>query len=263
MINNKNLVKDELEKLENLENNYLMKYFYFLKFAEDEILVGLDTKNEIKDSWVDKWNSISKEKQISDFNTGAERVVYSLINSKGFGTPNSCPVGSDLMFEVKDAFIHIDLKTVQSSNIGDFTNSIFVGNNQISYNSKYFVNNSEREFKGANLPFYYYTKQDLKKYCLTYFISILHDSETFETLCIYITCLPNGLLQDIYKGEVFSAGKNPDKVRYNIQKCKDFRLLHDTRRILVVYFNEKMKDIYKKRLKYIHECYVSQKKTPK
>jgi hypothetical protein len=163
------------------------------------------------------------------------------------------------MFEVKDAFIHIDLKTVQSSNIGDFTNSIFVGNNQISYNSKYFVNNSEREFKGANLPFYYYTQQDLKKYCLTYFISILHDSETFETLCIYITCLPNGLLQDIYKGEVFSAGKNPDKVRYNIQKCKDFRLLHDTRRILVVYFNEKMKDIYKKRLKYIHECYVSQK----
>ena len=252
------MIRDDLVDLEKLENKYLIKYYHFLKFSEDEILKGLDTKNEIKNDWFEKWNSIGNEKQISSFNTGAERVIYALINSKGIGVPNSCPVGSDLMFEVDDAFIHIDLKTVQSSNIGDFTNSIFVGNNQISYNSKFIVNKSEREFTGANLP-HYYTKKDIKKYCLTYFISILHDSETFETLCIYITCLPNGLLKETYKGDVFNAGKNPDKVRYNIHSCKDFRLLEDSSRLLVVYFNETMKDSHKKRLKNLYECYTSQK----
>ena len=247
---------NELIFLEKLEYKYLIKYYHFLKFTQDEILKGLDSKNAIKDDWFHKWNNIENEKKVSDFNTGAERVIYALINSKGIGTPNSCPVGSDLMFEVDDAFIHIDLKTVQSSNIGDFTSSIFVGNNQISYNSPYIVNNQERQFNGANLP-YYYKKDHKKKYCLTYFLSILHDSETFETLCIYITCFPNGLLQPIYQGNVFNAGKNPDKVRYNIKDCKDFTLI-EKRRILIVYLNESIKNNHKKKLKFLYECYETQ-----
>lgn len=246
----------QLQTLEELEQKYLMKYYHFLKFTEDEILKGLDTKNAIKDDWFHKWNTNDKEKKISDFNTGAERVIYALINSKGIGTPNSCPVGSDLMFEVDDAFIHIDLKTVQSSNIGDFVRSIFVGNNQISYNSTYTVNNQKREFTGANLP-HYYNKDNTKKYCLTYFLSILHDSETFETLCIYITCFPNGLLQPVYKGDVFNAGKNPDKVRYNIKDARDFKVANG-RRLLVVYFNKNAKEEYKKKLQFLYECYSTQ-----
>jgi hypothetical protein len=247
---------NELIELEKLECKYLTKYYHFLKFTQDEILKGLDTKNEIKDDWFHKWNTGEKEKKISDFNTGAERVIYALINSKGIGTPNSCPVGSDLMFEIDDAFIHIDLKTVQTSNIGDFANSIFVGNNQISYNSKYEVSNTEREFNGANLP-HFYKKDGKRKYCLTYFLSILHDSETFETLCIYITCFPNGMLQPIYGGDVFNAGKNPDKVRFNIKDCRDFRLINQ-RRLMVVYFNENIEEEYRKKLKFLYESYLSQ-----
>ncbi|MFT4967723.1 MAG: hypothetical protein ACI9CD_000732 [Candidatus Deianiraeaceae bacterium] len=249
-------MQNELIALEKLEQKYLLKYYYFLKFTQDEILKGLDSKNNIKNDWFHKWNTADNEKKISDFNTGAERVIYALINSKGIGIPNSCPVGSDLMFEVDDAFIHIDLKTVQSSNIGDFTSSIFVGNNQISYNSTYIVNNKEREFGGANLP-HFYTKNNGKQYCLTYFLSILHDSDTFETLCIYITCFPNGLLQPIYEGAVFNAGKNPDKVRYNIKDCRDFKTING-RRIFVVYFNEEMNIKYRKKLKFLEECYTSQ-----
>jgi hypothetical protein len=249
--------QNELINLEKIEQKYLLKYFHFLKFVEDEIVNGLNTKNDIKDDWFDKWNSVDNEKKISDFNTGAERVIYALINSKGFGTPNSCPVGSDLMFEVDDAYIHIDLKTVQTSNIGDFTSSIFVGNNQISYNSKYTVSNQEREYNFANLPFIYNKQNKIKKYCLTYFLSILHDEKTFETLCIYITCFPNGLLQTAYQGSVFKAGKNPDKVRYNIVECKDFKLIKG-RRILVLYMNNEIKDEYKKKLKFLTKCYNSQ-----
>ena len=247
----------ELKELELLEFKYLKKYFHFLKFTEDEILYGLNSKNKIKNEWWNKWN-ISDNHKISDFNIGAERVIYALINSKGIGTPNSCPVGSDLMFEVDDAFIHIDLKTVQTTNIGDFSKNIFVGNNQISYNSTYEVDNDIREYNFANLPTKYnvYGKQ---KYCLTYFISILHDTSTLETLCIDITSFPNGLLQPIYKGDVFKAGKNPDKVRYNFQKCLDFRLLgQEYRRLLVIYMNKNINQQYVKTLNFINQCYNSQ-----
>jgi hypothetical protein len=69
---------NELIFLEKLEYKYLMKYYYFLKFTQDEILKGLDIKQEIKNDWFHKWNNIENEKKISDFNTGAERVIYAL-----------------------------------------------------------------------------------------------------------------------------------------------------------------------------------------
>ena len=244
-----------------LEKKYLYKYYYFLKFVEDEIIKGLDTKNEIMNDWFNKWNLVDNEKKISDFNTGAERVIYSLINSKGIGIPNSCPVGSDLMFEVEEAYIHIDLKTVQTSNINDFCNSIFVGNNQISYNSKFQVNgNEERDFKSANLPHVYYKNKKDKKYCLTYFLSILHDANTFETICIYITCFPNGMLQPIYQGNVFKAGKNIDKVRFNFKECLDFKMLNNQeKRTLVIYLKTKIESEYQKKLNFFIDLYQNQK----
>jgi hypothetical protein len=111
----------ELKNLELLERKYLNKYFHFLKFAEDELLIGFKTKYKIQDDWFPKWNPTEEGKGISDFATGAERIVYSLLNGKGIGQPNSAPIGTDLFFEVEDAFIHIDLKKVQTRNIGDDT----------------------------------------------------------------------------------------------------------------------------------------------
>ena len=245
MINN-----EELIKIEELENKYLKKYYHFLKSVQDEILFGLKTKEDIKNDWFEKWNQGGKK--ISDFNTGAERVIYALIHSKGFGVPNSCPVGSDLMFEMEDGFLHVDLKTVQTSNIGDFANSIFIGNNQISYNTTYTVNKQERVFDGANLPTVYTKANGEKKYCLTYFLGILHDSETFDTICMYIACLPNGLLQPVYKGDVFKAGKNPDKNRFSLSKCKDFKLI-DEKRVHLIYLKKDINDEYRKKLKFFVE----------
>jgi hypothetical protein len=197
------------KSLEELELKYLKKYYHFLKFSEEDILHGLNTKNKIKEYWAGKWNV--KDKNISEINIGAERIIYSFINSKLIGEPNSCPVGSDLMFETYDAFIHIDLKTVQSNNINDFRESLFVGNNQISYNGEYIVNSVKRDFSHANLP-HFYDVNGIQKPCLTYFISILHDEITFETVCIYIASFPNGYLKNIYHGDVFKAGKNKEKL---------------------------------------------------
>lgn len=93
----------ETTTIEKLENKYLNKFYYLLKYAEDEILKGFGTKEKIKSDWKDYWSGANK----GDFSVGAERIIYSLINGKCSGLPNSCPVGSDLFFEVDDAHLYI------------------------------------------------------------------------------------------------------------------------------------------------------------
>jgi hypothetical protein len=242
------MLNNELIDIEKLEHKYLMKYYYFLKFVEDDIINGLETKNEIKDDWFEKWSNTSEASRKSDFSTGAERIIYSLINSRSIGVPNSCPVGSDLMFEVDDAFIHIDLKTVQTSNIGDFATKFTLGNNQVSYKTTYVVNNQERNFCGANLPQFYKKTNNTNKVCLTYFLNILHDANTLQTIMSYITCFPNGLLESQYGGKVLCAGKIVTDVRANLNSLLKFQLLPNAYRTMVLYVNDKIIVSYENKL---------------
>ncbi len=48
MHNDSNLT---LKQIEELENKYLMKYWYFLKYAEDDIIAGFNSKNDIFEDW--------------------------------------------------------------------------------------------------------------------------------------------------------------------------------------------------------------------
>lgn len=234
------------KQLEIIENHYLEKYYHFLKFSLDDILIGLKSKEKIKDDWFDVWNSGSKKNQKQGFSVGAERVIYYyLSNSKILGNPNSNPVSSDLMFEVHDAFIHIDLKTVQTTNVGDIKNSIFIGNNQNSYDTKLKVNNNTLQYTG-NLPTYY-SLANTKKPCLTYFITILHDNNNFNNLMIAILCMPNGQLQQVYDSDVIAAGKTKNEqdrvqnrlssARFRFSKIQTFKLLENKYRIKVAYLH--------------------------
>ncbi len=261
---------NEAIKIETLEYKYLNKFYHLLKYAEDEILKGFETKEKIKSDWKDCWDDANK----GDFSVGAERIIYSLINGKCTGQPNSCPVGSDLFFEVDDAFIHIDLKTVYASrtakskngkltggNIGDFNTSIFVGRNQNSYSTTYIpkgVKKEEREYKGF-LPVAYTLNNMIKKYCLTYFISVLYEyeNEEFNTLCINISCMPNGTLNSIYRDMPIRAGKNSDKARFNFYKCNKFTQLENKpSRIKIIYIDSATIDtykIYKTKMKFLSD----------
>jgi hypothetical protein len=261
----------ELTKIEKLEKKYLDKYYYFLKFAEDELLLGFKTKFKIKEDWIKKWNPNEEGKGISDFATGAERIVYSLLNGKGIGQPNSAPIGADLFFEVDDAFIHIDLKTVQTRNIGDYNTDIFVGNNQNSYNGNLIVNGVNSIYEEAALPHYYSLDSGIKKPCLTYFITILYEELNLDILNINLLCMPNGILYPVYGEKVLKAGKvkfkkgdirrntHSKSVRFRWHKCMEFKLLNDnSKRIKVAYFNTDMNEKFKKKLSLIEKIYHEQ-----
>jgi|TARA_B110000240_G_C13376864_1_gene400732 hypothetical protein len=246
------------KEIEELEKKYLNKYYHFLKFAEDEMLSGFKTKDDIKDDW---WGLYSSG--ISDFSTGAERIVYSLLNGKGIGQPNSSPVGSDLFFEVDDAYIHIDLKTVGASlkgnsNIGDYTRSIFVGTNQNSYSGEMIVKGERRSYS-PQLPTYYNKGKQNEKICLSYFITILYDSDNLDTLVMCIVCMPNGELEPVYKTDVLSAGKNIEKTRFRFTNTPKFRLLgKNDYRIKVVVFKDDMNEVYKKKVSFFQEIHSKQ-----
>ncbi len=249
---------NELYNLEKLEEKYLNKYYHFLKYCLDEILIGFDTKNKIKDDWINEWFKNIEEdsrKGISDFAVGAERIIYSLLNGKGIGQPNSSPIGSDLFFEVHDAFIHIDLKTVQIKNIGDYTGLIPVGNNQNSYKTTVKVNNEYYPYDEASLPYYYKIQCEdpsevTYKPCLTYFITILYESDNLGILNINLISMPNGKLENLYGGEIIQAGKtkfpvgHPKRdshcktIRFKWSKCKEFIKLNHSKRYKSIYYNK-------------------------
>ena len=248
--------KEDVEKLEYI---YLEEFYHFLKFVERRMLRGFDTKEAIKDDWIKKWDPNEEGKGISSFAIGAERIVYALFNAQGFGQPNSSPVGSDLFFETHDAFIHIDLKTVQTRNLGDYSNDIFVGDNQNSYLEKIKLRNGdERDYKNAALPFEYKNKGNPKP-CLSFFITILYDELNLNILNINILSMPNGILAGTYGSEVLKAGKNPGKIRFNFSKTDSFKLIKgNPKRIKVVYFDSKMDENFSSKLKFIKKIYDSQ-----
>ena len=181
-------------------------------YAIDELFEGFNSANTIRKDWQVKWNA--------GFDKGAERIVYSFFNTQGFGTHNSNPVASDLFFETDDAFIHIDLKTVSSTNYGDGNVKYDVEQNQSSYVGPNFK---------PNLPFHYTVKKNNvkeKKVCLTYFIVIIYEKDNFDVLCMYISCMPNGNLHKTYGDEIITGGKNKGKnARYTWKNKYGFELL--------------------------------------
>lgn len=239
-----------LSELEALEHRYLMKYWYFLKFVEDEIVKGMLSMEDIKDDWQGLYGN--EDGGISQFDVGCERIVYALLNGKIAGQPNSCPVSSDLFFEVEDAYIHIDLKSVTTSegttkhdNIGDFSTCIFVGRNQNSYAGTIIKDAgrpTERcEKYKPNLPTYYSKSNGDKKITLTYFVCLLNSSVTQSCELISIMNFPNGRLEKHYGSRPLKAGKNPGKARFNFSEIPTFELLEgDKKRVRIIHKNPKM-----------------------
>ncbi len=168
-----------------------------------------------------------------------------------------------MFFEVNDAFIHIDLKTVQTRNIGDITRNIFVGGNQNSYQAEIKkVNGTSfvppRHYTPA-LPTFYNKGKVNEKICLTFFMTIVYEDTNLNILNINLLCMPNGELQSHYGSKVLAPEKNPDKARFAFSDVKDFELLDVPKpRVKVVYFDKTMDAGLKAALSFYEGIYDEQ-----
>lgn len=167
-----------------------------------------------------------------------------------------------MFFEVEDAFIHIDLKTVQTRNIWDISKSIFVWTNQNSYKWNMIVKKKiwsiKRKYIPA-LPTFYNKWKSNEKICLSYFVTILYEEKNLNILNINLICMPNGQLESYYKTRVLKAWKIEEETRFNFSEVSKFELLENNpKRIKVVYLDNNMKTEYKKKLKFYEDIYTSQ-----
>lgn len=231
------------KEIESWEKFYLEQMEFMLLKDKDKMIGSLNSKDEIKQDWIKVFL-----KKSCDIDRGAERIYFWLLNQ--FGIPNSAPIGSDLLYETSNAFVHIDVKTssywykskkgVLKKNTSDFHGVVSVGHNQTSY--EYVETKDRRKIKHtANLPPIYTSK---RKVCLTYILHIIHEKErdgNLKILAIILISIPNGNLKSIYGDGICGGSKNKGEAfRYYYKRCPNFKLLpHKPHRIKVLYLDEK------------------------
>ena len=240
--------------IENKEFDYFNQIEFFIKNNLDWILQRLNSKNEIKNDWINIFKTTAREAydKASELDVGAERVFHNLFGRFSMLQVNSTPIGADLMFETYNAIIHIDMKTTTDSNPADFGGKIQIGQNQTSYS----VNKTKRgniyPFK-ASLPTFYSNN----KICLTYIIQIIYNNDENKPKIISFFSIPNGALYNTY-GDCVDAGKHKKElnkldsrgdIRFLYKYASRFENLKDIpSRIKVIYPENPSVDILQKYL---------------
>lgn len=196
-------------EIEKIERQYFDLILLHIKQDLSALIDGLNSRLKILNNWYDNFIKTARRGyKASDLDTGAERIFHHFFASI-LRFPNSSPVGSDLMFELPDAFMHIDIKTALIDNPADYKGKINIAINQTSYG----VNNIFL----PNLPQYYQTSPKIEKPCLTYIIQIVHEHAKPNINALKLVCIPNGQLYPHYGKNIFKSGKG------GYTKAKDFR----------------------------------------
>ncbi|HOJ63863.1 MAG TPA: hypothetical protein PLE45_05530 [Spirochaetota bacterium] len=228
------------KEIEFWEKYYLDQIEFMLLQDKDKMIRALNSKDEIKSDWIEAF-----KKKFCDIDRGAERIYYWLLNQ--LGIPNSTPIGSDLLFETCNAFIHIDVKTSsyytgenRDINVSDFKGVVSVGENQTSY--QYIDDN--KIIHSSNLPTIYKSKNKL---CLTYIIQLIYDKEkdgNLKILALILISIPNGELKKVYGDEICGGSKNKNEAfRYYYKRKPRFELLESKPyRIKLLYLSEEFKN---------------------
>ncbi len=219
----------KIKDIEFWESFYLDQIEFTLLQDKHKMINALNSRDEIKSDWIEVFNRKS-----CDIDRGAERIYYWLLNQ--LGIPNSTPIGSDLLFETSNAFIHIDVKTSsyyyidgktkkKKINSGDFRGVVSVGENQTSY--KYIESKKGKKIKhSSNLPIIYNSKN---KYCLTYIIQLVYDKEVdgnLKIIALILIAIPNGALKKNYGDKICGGSKNlKEAFRYHYKRNPRFELL--------------------------------------
>lgn len=224
--------------LERIEKQYFDLILVHLKQDFHILVNGLNSRLEIIDDWHNKFIKTSRSGyKASDLDTGAERIFHHFFASI-LRFPNSTPIGSDLMFELPDAFIHIDIKTALIDNQADYKGKVNIAINQTSYGL-------EKKFS-PNLPQYYHLSSGKEKPCLTYIIQIIHEHAKPNIKALKLICIPNGQLFKHYGEKILGGGKTKGRsFRYLYYREPYFKLLkqrynEDIFRIELLYLDKSL-----------------------
>jgi len=224
-------------ELEEKERDYFNYILIFLKANLNPIIDGLNSRIKILKDWYDKFIKTARRGyKASVLDVGAERIFHHFFASI-LRLPNSSPLGSDLMFEAPDAFIHIEIKTALIDNPSDYKGKINIAINQTSYG----VN---RMFC-PNLPQYYHTSLKTEIPCLTYIIQIIHEHAKPNIKALKLVCIPNGQLFPHYGKSIFKSGKG------GYAKAKDFRFDYSVEPYFKLLSNRYNENIFRVELIYL------------
>lgn len=208
-------------QIEEIEKRYLDELDFFIKERLALFLERLKSKNKIKKDWLSVFKATSREAydRASELDKGAQRVIHNLFGQYMAFSVNSSPIGSDLMFETHDSFVHLEVKTATDSNTADFKGKIQISQNQTSYSVTKTKAGNSYPFK-ASLPKVYSNG----KICLTYVIQIIHNNNDDLPKIIFLYCIPNGELFSTY-GNCVNAGKK-EKNLNRLTSKGDVRFLY-------------------------------------
>lgn len=198
-----------------LINKYERLYFERIKKIIEEngttIFRNLTTKYNFN-------NLESNYGGISEVAGGMERVIQSIISEQTDWEIFSLPQSSDSAFITPKCVIQIDCKSTLTIDSDSTGHKITVGKNQISYAS----GDKEIMYKGipfkSNIPFIYNHNIYGSLYSTTYFVKMHYDISmgisSFRNFKIYLACVPNGLLQEIYGIQFAKAGREKTYIPY-------------------------------------------------
>lgn len=202
--------------LEKLEKNYLDYIVTSLRQDLNGLVHSLNSRIRILNDWKNEFLRTSRKGyKASDLDAGAERIFHHLFTPM-FKFPNSCPIGSDLMYQTEDAIVHIEIKTNLVTN-PDYKGKVQLGRNQISYGFTNFKPNLPSIYNSVNLP------------TLTYVIQIIHEHMSPKVNALNVICIPNGQLLEHYGSKILQAGKGgwgkATDIRYKYVEEPRFLLL--------------------------------------
>lgn len=206
-------------ELEETEKKYFDAIKLHLKTNLQTILNDLKSRHKIFNDWNTQFISTARPGyNASNLDKGSQRVFHKIFSMLNWET-NSTPIGSDLLFETEDAFIHIDVKTAILNNPSDYKGLVNIGRNQTNYPA---YKNTDKNFT-PNLPNYYNENSQNEKVCLTYAIQIIHENEKENTLAILLISIPNGQLFEVYGNKIVKRGKSAFAKNRSV---KDFRFAY-------------------------------------
>lgn len=202
--------------LEELEKRYLDYIVTSLRQDLTGLVSGLNSRIKILNDWKNEFLRTARAGfNASDLDAGAERIFHHLFTPM-FKFPNSCPIGSDLMYQTEDAIVHIEIKTNLITN-PDYKGKVQLGRNQISYGFTNFKPNLPPIYGSVNLP------------TLTYVIQIIHEHMKPKINALNVISIPNGKLLKYYGSKILQAGKGGWKkatdIRYKYSEEPRFLLL--------------------------------------